>query len=81
MRNAIAHGINPAEALREKRGEMDLGQACDWYIENHAVPEGLKTIDAMRANFERYLGDLPQSNCGRPWRKSPARPPRTMRSN
>lgn len=59
IRNAIAQGINPAESLREKRAEMDLGDAFEWYIENHAVPEGLKTIEAMRGNFERYLGALP----------------------
>jgi integrase len=59
VRNAIAQGLNPAESLREHREEMTLGQAFDWYIEHHAVPQGLKTIDAMRGNFERYLGAVP----------------------
>lgn len=59
IKNSIALGENPAQALREKRSELTLGEAFDWYIEHHAVPEGLKTIDAMRGNFERYLGALP----------------------
>jgi integrase len=59
IKNSIALGNNPAEMLRERRGEMTLGAAFDWYIEHHAVPEGLKTIDAMRGNFERYLGAIP----------------------
>lgn len=61
IRNAIAQGLNPAESLREHREEMSLGQAFDWYIEHHAVPQGLKTIDAMRGNFERYLGAVLQT--------------------
>jgi integrase len=61
IKNLIALGENPAEALREKRSEMTLGEAFEWYIKNHAVPEGLKTIDAMRGNFERYLGALPET--------------------
>lgn len=59
IRNAIAQGLNPAESLREKRSEMTLGEAFEWYMEHHAVPQGLKTADAMRGNFERYLGALP----------------------
>ena len=61
IRNAIAQGLNPAESLREQREEMTLGAAFDWYIEHHAIPQGLKTIDAMRGNFERYLGALPDA--------------------
>lgn len=61
IRNSIALGNNPAETLREKRGEMTLGDAFEWYIEHHAIPEELKTIDAMRGNFERYLGAIPNT--------------------
>jgi integrase len=61
IRNAIAQGLNPAESLREHREEMTLGEAFDWYIEHHAIPQGLKTIEAMRGNFERYLGAVPQT--------------------
>jgi integrase len=59
--NAIAQGLDPAESLREQRKEMTLGEAFDWYIESHAVPHGLKTIEAMRGNFGRYLGAVPQT--------------------
>lgn len=59
VRNAMAQGFNPAELLRAKRNEMTLGEAFEWYMEHHAVPMGLKTADAMRGNFERYLGALP----------------------
>jgi integrase len=59
VRNAIAQELNPADSLREKRSEMTLGDAFEWYMEHHAGPQGLKTADAMRGNFERYLGALP----------------------
>jgi integrase len=71
--NAIAQGLNPAESLREQRAEMTLGEAFNWYIEHHAIPQGLKTIDAMRGNFERYLGalsDVPAKKHGRQRAKS-----------
>jgi hypothetical protein len=60
VRNAIAQGLNPADSLREKRGEMTLGEAFEWYMEHHATPQGLKTADAMRGNFE-----LPRCSAGR----------------
>lgn len=59
VRNAIAQGLNPADSLREMRSELTLGEAFEWYMEHHATPHGLKTADAMRGNFERYLGTLP----------------------
>lgn len=74
IRNAIASGDNPAQALREKRNELTFGEAFEWYIEHHAVPEGLKTVDEMRGNFERYLGaipDVPRKKHGQVRMKSP----------
>jgi integrase len=74
IKNLIAQGNNPAEILREKRDELTLGEAFDWYIDHHATPEGLKTIDAMRSNFERYLGTIPaapRKKHGRERKKSP----------
>jgi integrase len=59
--NAVAQGLNPAESLREQREEMTLSEAFDWYIDHYAIPQGLKTIDDMRGNFERYLGALPDA--------------------
>ncbi|WP_051293886.1 site-specific integrase [Pseudoduganella violaceinigra] len=58
IKNSIALGSDPAETLRVKRKEMTLGEAFKWFIENHAEPNGLKTIDGMRGDFERYLGAL-----------------------
>lgn len=61
IKNEIAMGGNPAEALRAKREEMTLGQAFEWYVEHHATPNGLKTVDGMRGDFERYLGAMPEA--------------------
>jgi len=74
IKNEIVHGRDPAQAKRDQRAELTLGQAVNWYIEHRAVPEGLKTVDAIRANFERYLGALPPAQVkkhGRPRAKSP----------
>jgi integrase len=59
LKSELAQGRNPAEALRARRDEMTLGQAFESYLEHHAAPLNLKTQDAMRGNFERYLGALP----------------------
>jgi len=59
IKNAMAQGASPATRLREKRNELTFGQAFERYIEHHAIPEGLKTIDNMRGDFERYLGQIP----------------------
>lgn len=74
IKNAIALGQDPAAILREKRSELTLGAAFEWYIEHHATPQGLKTIPIMRGNFERYLGaipDAPRKKHGRERSKSP----------
>ncbi|HYD79467.1 MAG TPA: site-specific integrase [Paucimonas sp.] len=70
----IAQGKSPAEAKREKRGELTLGEAFDRYITYHAIPQGLKTVEHMRGDFERYLGaipDRPVKKHGKPRVKSP----------
>ncbi len=56
---AIAEGRNPAEALREKRAELTLGELFELYLERYALPRGKKTAAAMREMWERYLGVLP----------------------
>jgi integrase len=74
IKNAIASGESPASQLRDQRKEPTLGQAFERYLDRHARPEGLKTADAMRGNFERYLGalpDLPVKKHGRARVKSP----------
>jgi integrase len=61
IKSSIALGEDPAEVLRVKRKELTLGEAFEWFIENHAEPNGLKTINGMRGDFERYLGALPDA--------------------
>jgi len=52
----FAAGTNPALAKRALKGEHTLGQLFEEYLERHAIPHGRKTIEDMRANFRRYLG-------------------------
>ncbi len=54
----IAEGHNPAERARAAKGEPTLGELFKDYIERHAVPHGVKTIDDMKANWARYMGEL-----------------------
>ena len=51
-------GNNPANIKRKARGELTLGTLFDRYIEDYAIPAGKKTVSDMRANFERYLGEI-----------------------
>lgn len=59
IKKSIAEGKDPAATLRAKRQESTFGEAFGRYLENHAIPEGLKTIDRMRGDFQRYLGTVP----------------------
>lgn len=52
---AFADGKNPAAARRALRQEATLGELFQDYIQRHAEPNHVKTIDEMRANFRRYL--------------------------
>lgn len=54
----IAEGVNPADAKRAARGQLGLGALFDQYLADYAIPNGVKTVEAMRADFVRYLGDL-----------------------
>jgi hypothetical protein len=54
----IAEGHNPAERQRLAKGEITLGELFQDYIARYAVPHGIKTVDDMKANFARYLGEL-----------------------
>ena len=74
LKSEMATGTSPAAALRAKRGEITFGEAFEMYIRDHAVPTGLKTIENMRGDFERYLGKIPDSprkKHGRQRAKSP----------
>jgi hypothetical protein len=59
LKSVMSDGESPAGKRREMRQEMTFGEAFELYIAHHAIPEGLKTIDRMRGDFERYLGEMP----------------------
>lgn len=54
-------GMNPADTKRAKRAELTLGEMLDEYISRHLIPEGKKTTEDVKANFARYLGELPDA--------------------
>jgi hypothetical protein len=60
LKSAMSEGVSPTMALRAARAELTFGEAFDMYIRDHAVPHGLKSINNMRGDFERYLGALPK---------------------
>ena len=62
-------GANPSDTKRVKRAEMTLGDLFEEYVNRHLIPSGKKSIDEMRQNFERYLGDINAS----PQKFGPAR--------
>lgn len=59
LKSAMTDGQSPAAERRERRGEITFGEAFEMYIRDHAEPTGLKTVDRMRGDFERYLGAMP----------------------
>lgn len=54
----IAEGVNPAERKRAARGEITLGEVFGEYLDRYAIPQGIKTVSNMQADFARYLGEL-----------------------
>jgi integrase len=54
----IAEGMNPAQAIREKRAEPTLGEAMTEYIERYCKVEGVKTWPEVKQQFDRYLGTV-----------------------
>jgi integrase len=67
LNGQIAMGKNPADAIREKRGEMTLDDLFDLYLERYAIPHGLKTLEDMKQNYAVYFGklDAPKKKHGR----------------
>ena len=51
-------GLNPAQAIAKERGELTLGELFDAYVEDRRA-NGKRTVDGMRWQWERYLGQLP----------------------
>lgn len=60
LKSAMSEGVSPTMALRSARAELTFGEAFEMYIRDHATPTGLKSIDRMRGDFERYLGTMPK---------------------
>lgn len=56
---AATTGDNPNEKKREKRAELTLGEMFNEYLRLHAIPTGVKTLQDMKDNFARYLGEVP----------------------
>lgn len=54
----ITKGENPNERKREGRAELTLGEMFKEYLSRYAIPHGKKTIQDMKDNFARYLGDV-----------------------
>jgi integrase len=63
----IAQGQNPADNKRISRAEMTLSELFKFYMERYAIPHNLKSIPAMQAMFDNYLGkiDAPRKKHGR----------------
>ncbi|MDP2247968.1 MAG: site-specific integrase, partial [Nitrosomonadales bacterium] len=55
----ITRGDNPNARKREGRAELTLGSLFDEYLIRYAIPHGKKTIQDMKDNFARYLGEVP----------------------
>lgn len=71
----FARGVNPAAKKREEKQKQTLGEAYERYLALHVGPQGVKTADAIKACWERFLGtlpDLPQKKHGRKRTKHPA---------
>lgn len=54
----ITKGDNPNDRKRDARAELTLGVLFDEYLTRYAIPHGKKTVQDMRDNFKRYLGEV-----------------------
>jgi integrase len=57
--SSVGRGDNPNDKNRAKREELTLGELFDEYLIRYAIPHGKKTIQDMKDNFARYLGEVP----------------------
>jgi integrase len=59
----LDRGINPAAEKRTARKtaaeELTLREAFERYYDDHLVPQGKRTAEAIREDFARYLGTVP----------------------
>src|SRR6185295_17524596 len=56
-----ADGKNPAQAKREARAELDLGEGFELYMTRHVEARGIKRGNDLRQMWERCLGELPDT--------------------
>jgi integrase len=71
----FAKGNNPAQAKREEKQKITLGQAFQNYFDLHVYPKGIKTAADILATWQRFLGDMPDEPAkkhGRKRQKHPA---------
>lgn len=54
----ITKGKNPNADKLAKREELTLGEMFDEYLIRYAIPHGKKTLQDMKDNFARYLGEV-----------------------
>lgn len=67
LNGQIAQGNNPADIKRVAKEELTLSELFGLYNERYAIPHKLKSIVAMKAMFDNYLGklDAPRKKHGR----------------
>lgn len=71
----FAKGNNPAQAKREEKQKITLGQAFQNYFDLHVQPKGVKTAADILATWQRFIGDMPDEPAkkhGRKRQKHPA---------
>lgn len=52
-------GVSAADTKKAKRDELTLGELFEEYVARHLTPKKKKNTVQIRADFERYLGDIP----------------------
>jgi len=55
----FAKGASPVKAKRIEKQRQTLGQAFDRYVKLYAEPHGKKTVNDVRAIWERCVGTMP----------------------
>lgn len=71
----FASGNSPVQARRAQKGVVTLQEAFQAYLDDYAIPKGKKTVDDIRALWERCIGVMPAATPkkhGRPRTKHPA---------
>jgi integrase len=62
LNEKLDQGSDPVKARKEARrvatGELTLEQGFELYYQKHLKAEGKRTADAMRSDFNRYLGNV-----------------------